>query len=86
MDEDRSQSQAHTPDTDEEVLVYVPEDRPSPFRWSIVIGLIVLWLTVLACAIFLKAGMFRVLLPAVMVILIVYLGICSIYLLKASKS
>ena len=54
--------------------VRVIDDPPKPqssgvflFRWSIVIGFLVAWMVVLIAAIWIKAGVFRVLLPAILV-------------------
>jgi hypothetical protein len=72
--------------------VRVIDDPPKPqssgvflFRWSIVLGFLVAWMVVLIAAIWIKAGVFRVLLPAILVVLLIYLLVCTLTAIR-SKS
>ncbi|HEX9781381.1 MAG TPA: hypothetical protein VGA56_01460 [Opitutaceae bacterium] len=57
----------------------------SPFRWTMFLALVLTWIVVLGLAIWLKGGAFRVLLPVILVILIVYLGFCVAHLIRKHK-
>jgi hypothetical protein len=66
---------------DIEVIEYVPK-RQGLFRWWFVAVLIGAWVLVLLGAFFLKMTMFRVMLPALMVVLLVYLMVCTLIAMR----
>lgn len=57
----------------------------NPFRWSVVLGVAVLWLVLLGLGVVLKNRVLLLLWPALLFILVVYLGICTIVLLKNKR-
>lgn len=57
----------------------------NPFRWTVFSAMLVLWVIVLALAIWLKSSVLRMLLPVILLILVVYLGTCTLLLLKNRK-
>ncbi len=64
-----------------EVIEYVPKQQ-GLFRWWFVLLLLGAWLAVLLGAFFLKMTMFRVMLPALMVVLLAYLVLCTLIALQ----
>jgi membrane-bound acyltransferase YfiQ involved in biofilm formation len=54
----------------------------NPFSWRVVVAFVVSWLVVLALALFLKSNLLRLLLPVISLLLVVYLGVCTLLLLK----
>ncbi len=66
---------------DIEVIEYVPKQQ-GLFRPWIVVVFLVAWVAVLAAVLFLKMMMLRTVLPVMMVVLLVYLFICTIAALR----
>lgn len=54
----------------------------SPFSWRVVVAILGAWLVVLGLAWFLKSNLLRLMLPAIALLLVVYLGVCTLLLLK----
>ena len=62
------------------------QNDKSVVNWGIILGLGVVWVLVLLGAIFLKARMFMMLLPAIIVMLLIYVAVCTfIFLGKVNK-
>ena len=57
----------------------------NPFSWKIVAAFVVAWVVVFAFFFELKSGTIRLLLPLIGLIFLVYLVVCTIYLLKNRK-
>jgi membrane-bound acyltransferase YfiQ involved in biofilm formation len=57
----------------------------NPFSWKIVAMFLVAWLVVFGLMYELKSGMIRLLLPLIAIIFLVYLVICTLYLIKNRK-
>ncbi len=57
----------------------------NPFSWKIVALFVVAWVVVFALVYQLKSGMIRLLLPLIALIFLVYLVICTLYLIKHRK-
>ena len=57
----------------------------NPFSWKIVAAFVVAWVVVFALFFELKSGTIRLLLPLIGLIFLVYLVVCTIYLLKNRK-
>jgi len=54
----------------------------NPFSWKVVALFLVAWLVVFGLVYELKSGLIRLLLPLIAIIFLVYLVICTLYLLK----
>ncbi len=54
----------------------------NPFSWRIVVAFLGAWLVVLALALFLKNNLLRLLLPVIGLLFVVYLGACTLLLLR----
>jgi len=57
----------------------------NPFSWKIVAMFLVAWLVVFGLIYQLKSGMIRLLLPLIAIIFLIYLVICTLYLVKNRK-
>ncbi len=57
----------------------------NPFSWKIVAMFFVAWLVVFGLMYQLKSGMIRLLLPLIAIIFLIYLVICTLYLVKNRK-
>ena len=57
----------------------------NPFSWKIVAMFLVAWLVVFGLMYELKSGMIRLLLPLIVIIFLIYLVICTLYLVKNRK-
>lgn len=57
----------------------------NPFSWKIVALFVAAWAVVFGLIYQLKSGMIRLLLPAIAIIFLVYLVICTLYLIKNRK-
>ena len=57
----------------------------NPFCWKIVAMFLVAWLVVFGLMYELKSGMIRLLLPLIAIIFLIYLVICTLYLVKNRK-
>ena len=57
----------------------------NPFSWKMVAMFVVAWAVVFAVVYELKSGVIRLLLPLIAVIFLVYLVICTLYLIKHRK-
>ncbi|MBK8858397.1 MAG: hypothetical protein IPN11_12205 [Opitutaceae bacterium] len=57
----------------------------NPFSWKIVAMFLVAWLVVFGLMYELKSGMIRLLLPLIAIIFLIYLVICTLYLVKNRK-
>lgn len=57
----------------------------NPFSWKMVAMFVVAWVVVFAVVYELKSGLIRLLLPLIAVIFLVYLVICTLYLIKHRK-
>lgn len=57
----------------------------NPFSWKIVALFVVAWIVVFAMVFELKATMIRLLLPVIALVFLVYLAVCTIYLIKNRK-
>jgi membrane-bound acyltransferase YfiQ involved in biofilm formation len=57
----------------------------NPFSWKIVALFVVAWVVVFTLVYQLKSGMIRLLLPLIALIFLVYLVICTLYLIKHRK-
>lgn len=57
----------------------------NPFRWTVLLALVALWAVALGLGIWLKSGLVRMLLPLILIVLVLYLGFCTFYLLKNRK-
>jgi len=66
------------------VIDPVPVGR-GPFRWWIVVGFLTAWAVLVVAAVWIKLSLVRVLLPGILVILLIYLLICTLYLLRNRK-
>jgi membrane-bound acyltransferase YfiQ involved in biofilm formation len=66
----------------EPVIELIPRN---PFSWKIVAVFFGAWVLVLGLVYFLKSGTIRLLLPLIGIIFLVYLVVCTIYLLKNRK-
>lgn len=66
----------------EPVIELTPKN---PFSWKIVAMFVVAWVVVFALVYALKGGMIRLLLPVISLIFLVYLVVCTIYLLRKRK-
>jgi membrane-bound acyltransferase YfiQ involved in biofilm formation len=67
---------------DEPVIELEPKN---PFSWKIVAMFLVAWLVVFGLMYELKSGMIRLLLPLIAIIFLLYLVICTLYLVKNRK-
>lgn len=54
----------------------------NPFSWRVVVAFLGAWLVVLALAFFLKNSLLRLLLPAIGLLFVIYLGACTLVLLR----
>ena len=54
----------------------------NPFSWKVVVAFLGAWLVVLMLALFLKNNMLRLLLPVIGVLLVVYVGVCTLLFLR----
>lgn len=54
----------------------------NPFSWRAVVAFVGAWLVVLALALLLKNSILRLLLPVIATLFVVYLGVCTLLLLK----
>ncbi|MCC6416362.1 MAG: hypothetical protein IT582_10680 [Opitutaceae bacterium] len=66
----------------EPVIELTPKN---PFSWKIVALFVAAWIVVFALVYELKAPTIRLLLPAIGFVFLVYLAICTLYLLKNRK-
>jgi hypothetical protein len=54
----------------------------NPFSWKIVAAALVAWVLIFAAMIELKLTVLRLLLPLLAMLLVIYLAVCTVYLLK----
>jgi len=54
----------------------------NPFSWRVVVAFLVAWVVVLGLVWWLKSNLLRLLLPVIALLLVVYLGVCTLLLLK----
>jgi len=80
----RGAGQLHIEHMSEEDPVIELEPK-NPFSWKIVAMFLVAWLVVFGLMYELKSGMIRLLLPLIAIIFLVYLVICTLYLIKNRK-
>lgn len=66
----------------EPVIELTPKN---PFSWRIFVAFVGAWVVVLGLAYFLKSGMIRILLPLIGLVFLVYVVVCTIYLIKHRK-
>ena len=66
---------------DIDVIEYVPKEK-GLFRAWIVVVLLLAWVGVFVAALFLKITMLRAVLPLLMLVLLVYLFVCTIAALR----
>lgn len=66
----------------EPVIELTPKN---PFSWKVIILFVIAWLVVLGLVVEMKSGTLRLLLPAIAVLFVVYLTVCTIILLKRKK-
>jgi membrane-bound acyltransferase YfiQ involved in biofilm formation len=57
----------------------------NPFSWKIVALFVLAWAVVFALVYELKSGLIRLLLPVIAIVFLVYLVICTLYLIKNRK-
>ncbi len=57
----------------------------NPFSWKIVALFVLAWAVVFALVYELKSGIIRLLLPVIAIVFLVYLVICTLYLIKNRK-
>jgi len=57
----------------------------NPFSWKIVALFVGAWAVVFGLIYQLKSGMIRLLLPAIALIFLIYLVVCTLYLIKKRK-
>jgi hypothetical protein len=57
----------------------------SPFRWKVFLAIAFLWGAVLALAVELKSNVLRMVWPALLFVLVLYLAVCTFVLLKRRK-
>ncbi|RME69460.1 MAG: hypothetical protein D6781_08530 [Verrucomicrobia bacterium] len=57
----------------------------SPFRWKVVIALVVAWTVVFILAVYTRHGMLRLLLPLIVFAFVVYLGWCFYVLFRRGR-
>lgn len=67
---------------DIEVIEYIPKKQSGLFKPWIVVGLLLAWIAVLVAALFLKTTMLRSVLPLLMLVLLIYLFVCTIAALR----
>ncbi len=66
----------------EPVIELTPKN---PFSWKIVALFVVAWVVVFALVYQLKSGMIRLLLPVIALVFLIYLVVCTLYLIKNRK-
>ncbi|GIL00057.1 MAG: hypothetical protein BroJett029_42650 [Alphaproteobacteria bacterium] len=71
--------------SEEEPVIELEPKNPNPFSWKIVAVFLVAWVVVFALMYQLKSGMIRLLLPAIALVFLVYLVVCTLYLIKNRK-
>jgi membrane-bound acyltransferase YfiQ involved in biofilm formation len=57
----------------------------NPFSWKIVALFVLAWAVVFALVYELKSGLIRLLLPVIAIVFLVYLLVCTLYLIKNRK-
>lgn len=70
-------------DDREDVIVYEPVRRRPSVNWSLVGLLLAAWAAVLIAAVVLKTRVFMVLMPVILVVLLIYLTICTVVALRS---
>lgn len=66
----------------EPVIELTPKN---PFSWKIVALFVLAWAVVFALVYELKSGLIRLLLPVIAIVFLVYLVVCTLYLIKNRK-
>ncbi|BET66757.1 hypothetical protein ASA1KI_16750 [Opitutales bacterium ASA1] len=64
------------------IIELEPKD---PFRWDVFLGLVAMWCVTLGLAIWLKAGVFRLIWPALLLAMVVYLLYCTWTILRRRR-
>jgi len=66
-------------------VIELEPKQKSPFQWPVFLALVIAWIVLLVLAIELKSSMLRMLWPLLLVILVIYLAVCTFSVLHARK-
>jgi hypothetical protein len=70
---------------DEDPVIELEPKRGSPFQWPVFLSLIAAWVVILVLAVQLKSNLLRMLWPVLLLILLVYLAVCTFTILRSRK-
>lgn len=71
--------------SEEEPVIELEPKNKGPFQWPVFLALVVAWVVLLILAIELKSSVLRMIWPLFLLILVVYLAVCTFVLLRSRK-
>ena len=70
---------------DDDPVIELEPRQKGPFRWPVFLAIVIAWIVLLVLAIELKSSMLRMLWPLLLIILVIYLAVCTFAVLRSRK-
>lgn len=68
--------------SDPDPVIELEPKKKGPFKWPVFLALVAVWIVLLVLAIELKSAMLRRIWPLFLIILVIYLAVCTLLLLR----